>query len=82
MANTVSNFSFISQNTDGWSDNKAQTLNFVMETHNINFCFLQEHMQLEKNLYKYITNLRTFVLFLYLHLKLTAEFPKGGHLVV
>ena len=77
MANTVSNFSFISQNTDGWSDNKAQTLNFVMETHNINFCFLQEHMQLEKNLYKVHNKFENFCAFSIPASKTNSRISKG-----
>ena len=77
MANPVSNISLICQNTDGWSDQKAQTLNFVMETHNINFCFMQEHMQLEKNLYKVHNKFENFCAFSIPASKSNSRFSKG-----
>ena len=53
MAVTVSKFlSFISQNTGGWTIQKANTLSTIMATHDVSFCCIQEHMRLEKNLYK------------------------------
>ena len=49
----VSNsFSFLCQNTDGWTEHKADTLSSTAHLHNIDFCFIQEHMRLRKNLYK------------------------------
>ena len=42
----------ISNNTSGWSDPKASTLRNVLELHQVSFAFLQEHWQLENNLYR------------------------------
>ena len=59
-SNTIS---VLSQNTDGWSDQKVLTLNFVINTHKIDFCFLQEHMRLERNLFKVHNKFENFCAF-------------------
>ena len=60
VSNTIS---ILSQNTDGWSDQKVLTLNFVINTHKIDFCFLQEHMRLERNLFKVHNKFENFCAF-------------------
>ena len=52
MAPVSKTFSFISQNTGGWTNQKANTLSSVMDSHGVSFCCLQEHWRLEKSLYK------------------------------
>ena len=55
--------SFMSQNTDGWSEQKADTLLTLLNTHNVPFCFIQEHMRLSKNLYKIQESFDDFLAF-------------------
>ena len=52
MAEVSKTFSFVSQNTGGWTFQKVNTLKTVISKHDISFCCVQEHMRLEKNLYK------------------------------
>ena len=63
MAVTTKSISFISQNTGGWTEQKVSTLSTVIRTHGISFCCLQEHMRLEKNLYKIGENFKDFCVF-------------------
>lgn len=44
--------SFLSHNTTGWSDQKADVLQTICKSHNITIGAIQEHMQLPQNLYR------------------------------
>ena len=55
--------SFLCQNTGGWSDAKADTLNTVINLHNADMCFVQEHFKLSKNLYTLKKNFKDFCVF-------------------
>ena len=52
MMATSNHLSLISNNTTGWSDLKADTLKAVMDLHQVSFAFIQEHWQLQNNLYR------------------------------
>ena len=55
--------SFISYNTTGWNPFKADFINTIMVTHSIHFCALQEHFQLDDNLFKLDRELTDFEVF-------------------
>ena len=59
MASTNNNTPLITQdvallsyNSTGWSDIKINFVNILLQAHGIMLCGLQEHFQLENNLYK------------------------------
>ena len=53
----------ISHNTTGWRDDRANLLNFILVTHGILICAIQEHMQLEGNLYRIASKFNSYETF-------------------
>ena len=55
--------SFLSHNTTGWSDHKADTLNTLLSSLGVSFGALQEHMQLSDNLHRISSKLLNYIVF-------------------
>ena len=49
---TNSNLTFMSYNVTGWTDTKINFVNVLLQAHGLLLCGLQEHFQLENNLYR------------------------------
>ena len=64
--NTMVNTDYIpsiSHNTTGWRDDRANLLNFILVTHGILICAIQEHMQLEGNLCRIASKFNSYETF-------------------
>ena len=60
---TNATLSFMSYNSTGWSDHKAETLNMFLSSLDVSFCAIQEHMQLMENIYRIDSKLNNYISF-------------------
>ena len=63
VQSSLDNIACMSFNTTGWSDFKGNLINTILLSHAIQICAIQEHFQLESNLYRLNQAFKDFEVF-------------------
>ena len=74
---SLDSLTVISQNTTGWSEAKASTLKTIMDSHKASIAAIQEHFQLDKNIYKIQNEFNNHCVFSLPAVKSNASINKG-----